>query len=104
MSRVLLRADQGVVDVRVLPQGVGNGADGGSGVTEDPFHALPGQALHQNLRACSFHVQQLLSVWKTKKARVPRRVTDLQEFRFLGGPPFHAALRGKPLTAPLFRA
>ncbi len=64
---VLLRADQGVVQVGVLPQGVGNGADGGPGVAEDPLHALPGQALHQNLRACQFHAQHLLSVWKAKK-------------------------------------
>ena len=55
VSRVLLGAHEGVVDVGVLPQSVGDGADGGPGVAEDPLHALPGQALHQDLRACHFH-------------------------------------------------
>ena len=98
---VLLRADQGIIDVRALPQGVGNGADGGPGVAEDPLHALPGQALHQNLRTCPFHVQQLLSVWKTKSP-CPSSGHGLARVPVLGDRRFTLPFGGNRSSRPCF--
>ena len=60
MAGVLLVAYQGVIQLRCGPQYIGQGADGGAGVTEDHLHALPQQSFHQDLSACNFHRTFLL--------------------------------------------
>ena len=52
MARVLLRADQGVADLRVGLQGVHHRADGGAGIAEDMRYLFPLQTLDQGLCSC----------------------------------------------------